>query len=324
MTDEWREALRDRFRDVVDGLRASRDRRRGLPWLRAEFLRRTGRELNLQDPATIDEKVQWRKLNVRDPLYPILSDKLRMRDFVRERLGIGANDDLFSRLLGDTARPTAPWLARLGDGIAIKANHASGWNAFVQKGEDPDWEQIARKARHWMRRRYGLRKQEWAYWSIPRRVLVEELLCGADGAFPLDFKFETFDGKVRCIQIERTNGGRMLGRFLPDWTCLPIPANPRISLAEMPCPAELPRMIGIAERIAAGMDYLRVDFLRAADRLVLNELTLYRVSGFSKPSPPQMSDWLGACWRNPAWPDRSGEADRWLGGILALGTEETA
>ena len=317
MRSEWREVLRDGFRDRAEGSLASWDRRRGFPWLHAEFRRRTGRELQLKSPATIDDKIQWRKLNVRDPLYPAMCDKLRMRELVRDRLGADEARDLFPRLLGDSDRPTADWLKGFGDGIAIKANHGSGWNVFVQKGETPDWEHLARTARHWMRRRYALKKQEWAYWSIPRRILVEELLCGADGEFPMDFKFEVFDGKVRCIQVERNHGDRRLARFLPDWTLLPIPANPYGSLSAMPPPAELPRMMAAAERIAAGMDYLRVDFLKGNDRLVLNELTLYRVSGFSNPSPPEMTDWLGALWRNPAWMDRSIEADRWLASILA-------
>lgn len=317
MKGEWREFLRDNFRDLAEGALASRDRRRGLPWLQKEFLRRTTRELHLQDPVTMDEKIQWRKVNVRDPLFPAMCDKLRMRDLVRDRLGNDEASELLPRLLGHSDRPTADWLAGFGDGIAIKANHGSGWNAFVQKGETPDWEQLARTARRWMRRRYGLQKQEWAYWSIPRRVLIEDLLCGPDGTFPLDFKFEVFDGKVRCIQVECNNGEISVSRFLPDWTNLPIPENPYRSRADMAPPAELPRMMAVAERMAAGMDYLRVDFLKSQDHLVLNELTLYRVSGFSKPSPPEMSDWLGALWRNPAWPDRSDEADRWLASILA-------
>jgi len=324
MTAEWRAVLRDKFRELAEGFIASRDRRRGLPWLHAEFQRRTGRELHLRNPVTMDEKIQWRKVNVRNPLYPVMSDKLRMRDQVRKRLGADETRDLFPRLLGESAHPTADWLAGFGDSIAIKANHGSGWNAFVQKGETPDWEELARLTRHWMRRSYGLQKQEWAYWSIPRRILVEELLCGPDGTFPLDFKFEVFDGKVRCIQVERNTGGIMLARFLPDWTPLPIPDNPHESLDGLPRPADLPRMLALAERIAAGMDYLRVDFLRSADRLVLNELTVYRVSGFGKPSPPEMSDWLGSLWRNPAWPDHSGEADRWLAQILACDAERAA
>ena len=46
-----------------------------------------GKELNLQDPQTFSEKIQWLKLHDRNPEYTTMVDKYEVKKYVSERIG---------------------------------------------------------------------------------------------------------------------------------------------------------------------------------------------------------------------------------------------
>jgi hypothetical protein len=73
---------------------------------------------------------------------------------------------------------------------------------------------------------------------------------------------------------------------------------------EVPLPAGFPRMRELAERLASGFDFVRVDLYALGDRIVVGELTHYPTGGNKSFDPPEWDARLGALW-----PRRNG-ADR--------------
>jgi len=295
---EWLSVLRDAVTRGKNRVLSGVDRLRGYPWLRREFARRVGHPPQLDPPRTLNEKVTWRKLHVRDPLYAVISDKVALRGHLAAVLGAGRAAPLLTDLLGVSDRPTAEWLSGFGTDIAIKANHASGWNLFVREGETPDWETLARIARHWLRRRYGVRKQEWAYSQMRPRILVERLLTFPDGRLADDLKFWVFGGICRVQQIEHDRFGTPAqGIYDRDWKQFPLRLRADAGVAApVPPPARLEELRALAEEIAAGHDYLRVDFLMTESRFALNELTIYRGSGMNRFVPDHYDREFGDLW----------------------------
>lgn len=276
------------------------DARQGYPRLRAQFRRRVGYDLNLDDPRTMNEKVQWRKINDRRPLFRILSDKYAVRQYVAKKLGKKRANALFPRLLGVTMRPTEAWLRQFGTPVVFKANHGTGWNVFLRAGDTPDYPAVLRTLRGWLRRRYGWNKHEWAYWGITPRIIAEELLLTPDGRLADDLKFWVFNGKCRHLQIEHDRFGAHAQLFLtPDWQVIPMAMNANGTFKSPPRPAALGEMIAIAEKLGRGLDYIRVDFLYTGDRFALNELTLYRGSGMNPFRPRRYDRQFGAMWTLP-------------------------
>jgi hypothetical protein len=288
--------LRDRFRAV----QAEIDRRRGAPYLKKLFRERLGHELDLEAPRTFSEKIQWRKLFDRRPDYPVISDKLRLRAWVADRLGRDCTD-LFVPLRGATDDPEAIDFATLPPGLALKANHGSGWNILLPDGPGRDRDRIVRTCREWLVQGFNRRKHEWAYWSIPPRIVVEDLVKTADGGAPNDVKLFMFDGVCRIVQFDRGRGSPRHARvyMTPDWTDHGFLVGKVAKRDVPPRPACLDEILRLAETLATGFDFIRVDFLTTEERYYVNEMTVYSGGGLKPFDPPEADARIGAMWHLP-------------------------
>ncbi len=278
----------------------------GYPAFKRRYLKSAGYPLNLAEPATIGDKAAWRKINDRNPDFPILADKLRVRDFVAERLGQAAASALFPKLYQVIGRASDLDLAGLPGDLVIKANHASGWIIILREGSPVDADWVRRVCRHWLRRSYAPQKQEWAYRRIPRRVLVEELLLDPRGRIPDDVKFHMYDGICRRCTVETGRDAAVKWcHYTPDWALYDranTNAAAKGKLApERPRPAQFEAMLEIAEKLSRGLDYLRVDFLDLGERFVMTELTVYPGSGMGGQDFERDVE-LAKFWHNPRWP----------------------
>jgi TupA-like ATPgrasp len=78
---------------------------------------------------------------------------------------------------------------------------------------------------------------------------------------PLDYKFLCFNGRVEMIQIDvdRFSDHHTQLLFDRDFRPLPVKFNCPQYQGELTRPASYERMLNIAERLAAGEKFLRVD-----------------------------------------------------------------
>ena len=111
---------------------------------------------------------------------------------------------------------------------------------------------------------------EWHYFEIPARILIEPMLQGPDGAIPLDYKFHMFDGGLEAIQVD-------IGRFVnhrralytPEWTKMDVALHYPLAEEDIPRPKLLPRMIKVAVILSADFDYIRIDLYEVDGRIFL-------------------------------------------------------
>ncbi|OSP56668.1 ATP-grasp fold amidoligase family protein [Pseudoruegeria sp. SK021] len=295
-----RSRMGDYLHDARLRLNAQRDAARGFPALRALFQKRVGYAPDLDQPRTFNEKITWRKLYDRNPLFIQASDKLRMRDVVRDILGAEASADLFPKLYLAAAHPDELDFSALPADLALKANHASGRNAFLRAGQPVDEAKLRQICARWLRLSYGVDKHEWAYQHIPRRILAEELLTGAPGDALRDLKFNMFGDRLGFAQIDHDIFGDYRQDNVDDtWSALPFqgvyPASDVLE-AEPSCFHDA---LAIARAIGRHFDYVRVDFMFTNNRFWLNELTFYRGSGMNPFTPPAIDLTLGEMWTLP-------------------------
>lgn len=299
VTKKMRRGAHSSLRDLQMRLTGYRDVKR-------KFHARLGYPLDLSHPRSFNEKVTWKKLFDRNPLLPVTADKYSVRDYVERAMqGSGLELALIPLLHVSSSGEDIPFDTLSPDYI-VKSNHGSGSVVIVRDGR-VDREEVTEWCKQWLRRPYGFQSGQWAYRRIPRKIVIEELLTDENGEVPNDIKFYMFHGQCRLIHVDH-NRFRSHTRALYDqhWNFLPVANNSKPQGAPMDKPPELGRMLQVAERLAAGFDFVRVDLYLLNRQIYFGELTHYPVGGVGRFDPVEFDFELGAHWRlQPAyWKNR--------------------
>ena len=254
-----------------------------------------GRYPNLFRPRTYSELIQRRKLLDWSPIYTTLSDKIAVRDFVRERAGEGVL--IPQQWTGDDASQIP--FADLQYPIALKPNHLSG--AIRIMHEVPTAHEatdIVAEAQRWLGLAHGYGVIEPGYYKVKPRLLVEDLLLEESGELPPDYKFHVFHGRA-CYLTMTTDRFRehYLAFYDREWNRLPIAMPPYPSPPfNADAPSCLREMVEVAEAIARGFDFLRVDLYAYKGRVYFGETTLYPLSGMNPYHPAEWETVIGEIW----------------------------
>lgn len=270
-------------------------------------------------------KVRCRIKHDRNPRFPQLQDKYEVKEFARAH-GISS-----AKVLYLTDRPESIPFDELPANYFIKATHGCTWNVisidsklyylnkngegFVRQdgtlasGQYLEQYRLSRAecialCKQWLRSCY--RPQEWAYTMISPRIMVEEKITQGARSLPREYKLFTMDGSVKAIAavgaIFRANGFDRLF-FDTNWQPFPMTRQKRAVVPDhlSARPAGLDEMIGAAECLGKGLDFIRVDMFQSRDGVFLGEMTVYPFAGMpgTPSSCPEFNKWLGAQWTLP-------------------------
>ena len=239
--------------------------------LRFEWLTRSliGQPLSLRawERMTLNDKVTYRRLRVRDPSFEVFSDRLAMREFVADRLG----QMLFPSCWRSRIGPAA-FAQRVGP-FVIKANHGSGMVNLVQPGERLSSAELAR-ADEWLVIDYAWDDLEWGYLDARRLLLAEEFLWSrrraAAGLQVLRLRRPGRGARGAHRQIRRPASDRDATAGLEP---LELPGPPPEQEAD--APVNLDVMLDWAALLGRDLDFVRVDLYDLGDRVLVGELTAY-------------------------------------------------
>lgn len=250
-----------------------------------------GKELNLNDPCTFNEKINWMKLYEHDDRKTILSDKYLVREYVTSKIG----EEYLIPLLGVWDNSENINFESLPQKFVIKCNHGSGWNLIVEDKTKIDVEQIKEKINKWMGMNYAYEFGfELQYRDIKPKVLVEEYLENQENDL-FDYKFWCFNGKVEFIMfLSNRKKGLLMDNYSKEWDLLPFTYDYPNSNKDNKKPNNLNIMIEIAEKLAEGFNFVRVDLYRLNDgQIKFGELTFTPASGVCKWSDNDIDYQLG-------------------------------
>ncbi len=300
-----REGISPRWQgDVVRPFVKKLAQRRLLSFDRTAFVELTFRRMLGQPLSphawsrmTLNDKVTYRRLCDRDPLWLVLSDKLRMRDYIEERMGAESLPKLLA--VGDHAHE----FEGMRGPFVLKANHGSGMTILVDDGELLTPDELA-EAETWSTQDCEWPDLEWGYSGARRLLLAEERLYGPGRPGPpSDYKFFTFSGEPELIQVDIERFGdhrRMLRR--PNWELVQARINPLYDLPDdpqIPAPRNLELMLEWASVLGRSLEFIRVDLYDLEERVLVGELTPYPGAGSSWFDPRSLDAWLGSRWLNP-------------------------
>jgi hypothetical protein len=257
--------------------------------------RHLGYKPDLRHPLTYNEKLGRRIIYDRNPLIPLTTDKVAVRDYVAKKA-----PELLIPVYGvyDSAQQI-DWAA-LPDSFVLKAAHGCGMNVIVRDKATVDRDEVLGRANQWLRQNYYEVYREWAYRDIPRRLIIEKLLLDDNGDIPPDFKFLVFHGKVALIRVHNGRFGEHRVNFF-DRDIQPVAV--RQIFDENPDyvpPPALRSMVPLAERLAEDFDYARIDLYLIGDTPWFGEITHNDGTASIPFTPGSFDRTLGELWTLPA------------------------
>ena len=254
--------------------------------------KRFGRTIDWNDPRDINEKIQWLMCRTDTSAWTPLSDKVKVRDYVKGK-GLG---DLLVPLLGTWKRAAdIPW-DTLPEKFVLKCNHDSGSTHIIDRNTDR--KAVGTALDEALKQKYGYRHGEMHYNGIAPCILAEEYLDSGE-AVPVDYKVWCFDGQPYCIWAcqDRSADHVYVNIYDLDWN-----PRPEVSVTAghyltgdgtLPRPVTLQRMLEAAATLSEGFPEVRVDFYEVRGRLYFGEMTFAGQAGYMDYFTPEFLRELG-------------------------------
>ncbi|MCF7910858.1 hypothetical protein K9L16_04255 [Candidatus Pacearchaeota archaeon] len=249
---------------------------------------------DLDHPKSFNEKINWKKLNDRNPYIPLTSDKIDSRKYV---LDILHDETILKPLIYETSDPESIPFENLPlpKKYVIKPNHLSGKVLFVDLNISK--KEIIKICKEWLNIKYYPHAMEWAYEPIIPKILIEPII----GNPPESYKFHMVHNKCELIQVnqgyfnDKTN--RELTIFDINWNKLDnilwiYPPSKKNILK----PKEFDKLIDYSIKLSNSFDYVRIDFNIINDKIYFEEITHYPTSGHARIKPIDFDFKLGEKW----------------------------
>ncbi|RBP33051.1 teichuronopeptide biosynthesis TupA-like protein [Oceanihabitans sediminis] len=268
-------------------------------FLKQNFKKRFGRTLDLDNPKTLNEKINWLMLHDRTSLHTKCADKFEVRDFVKETIG----DQYLIPLVFQSYNPKDVIPSNFPDfPFIIKANHDSSGGIIVKDVTAVDWKKTQKHFKNLLKKNYYYSSKEWQYKNIKPCVIAEKLLVNEAGEIPFDYKLHCFHGKVEVIQVDidrYTNHKRNL--YDTAWNLLPFTwslwkdGEPLWNNGrDIEKPKNLDEMLQVAEKLSETFRYARIDLYDFEDKVYFGEITFHHGSGLETIYPEAWDYTLGA------------------------------
>lgn len=263
------------------------------PYLKICYLLKTHKKLDLKNPQTFNEKLQWLKLNNRKPEYTMMVDKYRVREYIRERIG----EEYLIPLVKGGVWKSADEIdfEMLPEQFVLKCNHDSGSIVICRDKKHFEPDITRKKLKECLQHNFWYLGREWPYKNVTPCIIAEKYMVDESEKELKDYKVFNFHGKPKIIQVD-------YGRFQEhkrnlysaDWNymdaALEYPTNKKVIIDR---PETLETMLKLSERLSAGIPFLRTDFYVIGDKIYFGELTFFPGSGFEKFIPEEMNVELG-------------------------------
>jgi len=249
-------------------------------YLKDWYLKRMGKNLNLENPKTFNEKIQWMKLYDSTPEKTRLADKYLVRDWVKEKIG----EEYLIPLLGVWDRFDDINFDELPEQFVLKCNHGRGYNIIVKDKSQFNIEEARQKVNQWMEEDFSFRcGLELHYSPIPRKIIAEKFISKISDAI-YDYRFFCFDGVCKQIWLDVYSGTPYHERKIYDenWNELDIQVKWPRHNKDVKKPENFDKMLELAQLMAQGFAMVRVDFYDIDNKIYFGEMTFTSMSGTGK------------------------------------------
>ncbi len=252
--------------------------------LKLLFRLKQGYKLNLKNPKTYNEKINWIKLNYYNENMSICSDKFLVRNFLKERKCEKILNDL---LWEGFDSKKIPW-EELPDKFVIKVTHGSGFNVIVKDKANINREKIQKNLNKWLKTKYLKCYGERWYGKKKPRIVVEKYLENSNATPLFDYKFFCFNGQPKYVYVDTwKNGEHHINMYDIDLNLLKDVSlgYPQDLDSVIEKPSNYDEMLEISKKLSSGFPHVRVDLYSVDGKTIFGEMTFSKGAGFDRIKP---------------------------------------
>lgn len=258
------------------------------------------KKMDLDNPKTYNEKLQWLKIHDHNPQYPRMVDKYEAKHYVGETLGY----EIIIPTLGVWDRFEEIDFSTLPNQFVLKCTHDSGGLVICKDKATFNYEEAKRKINKCLRYNFYWQGREWAYKELIPRIIAEKYMESDDASDNslTDYKVMCFNGVPKLIEVHQ---GRYTDHQTQDfydisWHKTGITQGKNESYGssnrDLPVPITLEQMLDFSKILSKGIAHVRVDWYSVNGRLYFGELTFFDGSGFVPYDNPDddlmLGDWI--------------------------------
>ena len=266
-------------------------------YLEKKFNAITGLKLNLNNPKTFNEKLQWLKLYDRKKIYTKMVDKYEAKQYVKSIIG----NQYIIPTIGVWNSFEEIDFDKLPDQFVLKCTHDSGGLVICNKKSEINIKEVEKKLNKSLNNNYYYKGREWPYKNIKPRIIAEKLMVDKnvienkfESSGLIDYKFYCFNGQPKFLYVGYANivndvKKDMLSFYDLNWKKAPFYRQDYEELNFNPVkPEKFNEMITIAKKLSKDVPFLRVDLYYIDGNIYFSELTFFPGSGYGIFSP---SEW---------------------------------
>lgn len=254
------------------------------------------KSLNLKNPQTYNEKLQWLKLYDRNPEYTKMVDKYEVKNYVSDIIG----EEYVIPTLGVYNNFNEIDFDKLPNQFVIKCTHDSGGIVICKDKNKFNKEEAKNKINKCLKNNFFYAFREWPYKNIKPRIIIEKYMTDESGIELKDYKFFCFNGepKLLFVAIDRPYDTKF-NFYDMNFKKLPFKQHYENFDKKVEKPKGFDKMIELSKKLSKNIPHVRVDFYDINGQVFFGEMTFYHFGGIEKFEPEEWDYKIGNMLKLP-------------------------
>lgn len=263
-------------------------------YLKLKYRLAMKKKSNLKNPKTFNEKLQWLKLNDRNPEYTKMVDKYEVRKYIADKIG----EEYLIPLLGVWDDPDDIDFDKLPNQFVFKCTHNSGLGMCICKNKSElDIAKVKKELKKGLKQNYFITSREWPYKNVKPKIIAEKYMVDESGEEIKDFKIHNFNGEPNFVLVcdgRFSNDGLTEDFYDTSWNHMELkrPDIPNKQQQHQK-PQTFEKMLELSKKLSRGIPFVRVDFYEIDGKIYFGEITFFPTSGMKSFVPENWDLELG-------------------------------
>ena len=251
------------------------------------------RELDLKNPKTFNEKLQWLKLYNRNPKYTELVDKYEVKKYIKDLIG----EEYIIPTLGIYDKFNEIDFDKLPNQFVIKCTHDSGSIIICRDKNKLNLKDAKKKIEKALKKNFFYGGREWPYKNVKPRIIIEKFMQNGEEESLKDYKFYCFNGTPKFLYVSEGMENHETAKVSFFDMNLEFTDFHRDDYKQMDKkpdkPVNFEEMKKLVAKLSKNIPFLRVDLYEINRKVYFSEFTFSPCSGFMPFNPEKYDEIIG-------------------------------